>query len=336
MTNFEIDNAMLGVDQVEKIYLGQDIVWERFVPYNLQYLTIESITGGTFTINNSGIDYRINNGTWETTTGSTVLSLNAEDKVSFRSTGSAGNGAFRNNRTNNSGLFKVYGNVESMEYGDNFSGATACTATDAFKNMFNYCTSLVDSENLILPAFNLSGATCYASMFKDCSNMTTAPVVSVQRVYGASACTEMFASCFSLTTAPTISATRLSSFCFAGMFSNCTSLTTAPELPATNLAGACYYRMYSGCTSLETAPALPAPRILSLCYKEMFKGCTNLKYIKCLATKRESDSTMYWVQDVQEITGTFVKDPSVRVGSGHFWSIGIGGVPNNWTVQDAT
>lgn len=331
-----IDNAYIGADQVDKIYLGQDLIWERFVPYDRQYLTIESITGGTFTISNSGIDYSINRGNWETTTGSTALSLNSEDKVRFRATGNTGNGAFKNNRTSNSGLFKVYGNVESMEYGDNFSGATACTATDAFKNMFNNSTSLVDSENLILPALHLSGDTCYSNMFQYCTNMTTVPVISATNIYGVSACTQMFMGCSSITAIPTIRATRLAANCFQSMFAGCTSIVSASTLPATNLAGTCYYRMFSGCTALETAPVLPAPTLSSNCYKEMFKGCTNLNYIKCLATSMQSDSTTYWVQDVQEVSGTFVKDPSAPTsGVNIFWSRGIGGIPNNWTVQDA-
>lgn len=55
MTNFEIDNAMLGTDQVEKIYLGTDAVWKKVEEpevqlfYNGQLVTGSS-TGGVTSI----------------------------------------------------------------------------------------------------------------------------------------------------------------------------------------------------------------------------------------------------------------------------------------------
>lgn len=251
MTNYDIENAYFGADQVDKIYLGDEVVWPTEINYEELYLTVESITGGTFNIRKSGIGYSINDGSWTTTTGSTALSLNAKDKVRFKSTGNTGASAFTNNT---SSQFKVYGNVESMEYGDNFSGKTSIGTDHTFQLMFSGCTALVNAENLILPA--------------------------------------------------------------------------------TTLKSVCYYRMFYGCNKIEKAPELPAAELPSLAYKEMFCGCTNLNYIKCLATSKQTDSTTYWVMDVQTNSGTFVKDPSTNVGYGHFWVRGIGGCPENWTVID--
>ena len=332
----QIDNAMLGTDQVEAIYLGQDLVWQRFIPYNKQYLTVESITGGTFTINNSDIDYSINRGAWQTTTGSTTLTLNPEDKVRFRSIGK-GNGAFKNNRSS-AGQFKVYGNVESMEFGDNFESVTQTTTNNAFKDMFTSCWALTDASNLILPSVRVSGDYAYSRMFYDCTSLVNPPVMELRQIASESAATEMFRDCVSLTTAPNIKVTVLRAHSFDSMFQNCVKMTVGPQkLPATSVLSFCYYRMFAGCKRLTTAPELPAANIADGAYREMFSGCTALNYIKCLATSRtSSDSTMYWVEDVQTSSGTFVKDPSVRVGSGYFWSRGIGGVPENWTVIDAS
>ena len=63
----------------------------------------------------------------------------------------------------------------------------------------------------------------------------------------------------------------------------------------------------------------------------MFKGCTNLNYIKCLATDISASSCLnYWVDGVAS-TGTFVKAASMTS-----WRTGESGIPNDWTVQDAT
>ena len=67
-------------------------------------------------------------------------------------------------------------------------------------------------------------ARCYASMFRDCT---------------------------SLTTAPSMPATTLATSCYASMFYKCTSLTTAPSLPATTLATSCYNSMFYGCTKIK-------------------------------------------------------------------------------------
>ena len=158
----------------------------------------------------------------------------------------------------------------------------------------------------------------------------------------------MFSGCTGLTTAPELPATKLASYCYSDMFYYCTGLTTAPEkLPATTLADACYYEMFIHCSSLTTAPELPAKELKSGCYSDMFHGCTSLTYLKCLATSIASGAThsptSNWVIGVPA-SGTFVKDASVRFGSGEFWNTSeeYGSTTScaakaiaNWTVQDA-
>ena len=61
----------------------------------------------------------------------------------------------------------------------------------------------------------------------------------------------MFKNCSNLTTAPELPATTLASYCYREMFKNCSNLTTAPELPATTLASYCYREMFSGCSKLN-------------------------------------------------------------------------------------
>lgn len=151
-----------------------------------------------------------------------------------------------------------------------------------------------------LPATTLANS-CYASMFQNCT---------------------------SLTTAPELPAMKLAKSCYNGMFADCTSLTTAPTLPAETLADLCYYYMFARCTSLVTAPALPSTTLASDCYGGMFDGCTNLNYIKCLATDiSASNCTSNWVSGVAS-TGTFIKSANMTS-----WTTGVNGIPTGWTVQ---
>ena len=199
--------------------------------------------------------------------------------------------------------------------------------TYCYTLMFAGCTSLTTAP--ALPATTLAN-NCYLSMFNGCTSLTTAPTLPATKL--ADGCYyNMFKGCTSLTTAPTLPATTVYN-CYNNMFSDCTSLTTAPALPATTLADCCYQEMFRGCTGLTTAPELPATKLEAYCYCQMFDGCTNLNYIKCLATSglNTTSATTNWVANVAA-SGTFVKDLSM---SG--WTIGVDGIPNGWTVQDAS
>ena len=132
--------------------------------------------------------------------------------------------------------------------------------------------TLLDWES---PPTSIPIGNCYRFMFKDCTNLTTAPelpaiTLAPSCYYG------MFESCTNLTIAPVLPATTLANYCYSYMFNDCTNLTTASELPATTLAQGCYHYMLSGCTSLTTAPNLPATTLVLGCYNSMFNGCTNL------------------------------------------------------------
>ena len=173
------------------------------------------------------------------------------------------------------------------------------------------------------------------NMFQGCTALTVVPDLPILTM--ASECyIFMFNGCSSLTTAPVLPATTLASNCYSTMFQNCTSLTGAPVLSVTTLADYCYNSMFIGCTSLTTAPDLPATTLTDFCYSGMFRGCTNLNHIKCLAEDISANACLYrWVEGVQTVSGTFVKSPNIVVGTGG-WPEGNAGIPNNWTVQDAS
>ena len=297
-----IDSAYVGADQAEKIYLGTEQIYPSGTPpepsYEGEYFTIETLGNGDFYVRSEVPYYSINGGEWAHPLTGTPLSLNQGDKVRFKATPNASiNGLFSGNTL----AFKVYGNIESLEYGDDFTGETEVKLESGFTGYFYNCTGLREAHILVLSAtaltsycysqmfescYNLTTApellattlasSCYQAMFYGCRSLTTAPALPATSLIGSSCYKYMFSDCTGLTQAPALPATALTSSCYGNMFLGCASLTAAPELPATTLANNCYNYMFQGCTSLTTAPALPATTLYGYAYSNMFHGCTSL------------------------------------------------------------
>jgi hypothetical protein len=92
--------------------------------------------------------------------------------------------------------YEIYGNILSLEWGDNFVGKepTVRFGWD-FYCMFYEDTYLISAANLILPASTKEGL--YNQMFYGCTNLTTAPVISLATL-PYEMCHSMFAGCTSL------------------------------------------------------------------------------------------------------------------------------------------
>ena len=246
-------------------------------PYEEQYFTIQVLEDGNFTVDipttSTSFKYRLNGGDWTSNAGGLSKSLNAFDILEI----SCVCDKFAEYAFDATSIkFNAYGNIMSLLYGDKFIGQTDLTGKDnAFYRLFQNCTTLQSTENLILPATTLAES-CYYYMFHGCTSLTTAPELPATTL--AQSCYyNMFYGCTSLTTAPSIlPATELADYCYQYMFNGCTSLATVPELPATTLAEECYQYMFQGCTSLETTPELPATTLTDYCYSNMFNGCTGL------------------------------------------------------------
>ena len=164
-------------------------------------------------------------------------------------------------------------------------------------------------------------------MFKDCKSLTSAPELPANTL--ANFCYAfMFSGCTSLTTAPTLPATTLAQRCYFAMFENCKALTTAPELPVTTLKWYCYQNMFGGCTSLTTAPTLPATTLVEGCYYFMFHNCTKLNYVKAMFIETTSDNAalVNWLTGVAQY-GTFIKNAAAT------WTNIDADIPPFWTVQ---
>lgn len=118
---------------------------------------------------------------------------------------------------------------------------------------------------------------------------------------------------------------------FYDTFSSCRKLILPPKLPFTNLYRECYANMFACCTSMTTAPELPATELATECYRSMFYGCSNLSSVTCLATDiSASNCISNWLSGVSS-TGTFIKAASMSS-----WPSGASGIPENWTIVNAS
>ena len=223
------------------------------------YMTIEPLSDGfSFRCVNTNVEYTTDGKKW------TKLSANTNSEtfssgqfISVRSKLQPGEyfGRFllRGTQCN------LRGNCLSLIFGDYAKGKLDISQySDVFYQTFYGGSNIISVEKNFLPALIL-GDYCYAEMFRECLNLTSAL---------------------------DLPATTLAIGCYNAMFQRCIKLTTAQNiLPAMNLMNNCYAQMFINCTSLTTAPVLPATALTSYtCYSQMFAGCSKLSYLEIHAT----------------------------------------------------
>lgn len=162
--------------------------------YSEDYFTIEALEDGVLTVRGTA-EWQYYTGpgeieAWHPLQRDDQITISAGDRISFKASSA------RRLFSGNTLSFNVFGNIESLEYGDDFASATSVNTNEAFYRIFCGCTGLVSAENLILPATSLT-ENCYNRMFQGCT---------------------------SLTTAPELPATTLAVQCYLHMLENCTSL----------------------------------------------------------------------------------------------------------------
>lgn len=242
-----ISNCYVGSTPASAIYIGSQLIWPTTPPphdYSQDYLTFEAISNTYISFITSKIlsidrtvDVSLDNGqTWTSIRflqgswdgGSpTQITLHQGDKMLIKGNNTSyavldediyhpGNIEacyFDIYVPDSSGGCKIYGNIMSLIYGDNFIGQTSLTAQCTFSYLFNgHGNSYVrikDASNLILPATTLTKY-CYSYMFMNCR----------------------------FDKAPELPATTLSDNCYKGTFDGCTSLNyikcLATDISATN------------------------------------------------------------------------------------------------------
>ena len=126
--------------------------------------------------------------------------------------------------------YRVYGNLLSLFYGDDYKNKTSFptkggSATSGnLYGLFRDSSTLTSARGLLLPVTNMTDRALMTA-FSGCTNLKT---ISYDL----------------------LSATALSESCYDSMFLGCESLRVAPLLPAKTLVNKCYEKMFSGCTEL--------------------------------------------------------------------------------------
>ena len=116
--------------------------------------------------------YSFDNKNWNAWNYATGTDLKSGEKLYIKS--GYDNGGFSMNSYNDYYNFittkvNASGNIMSLLYND-FIDKTKLTFDYCFANLFDNCTNLINTSNLILPATKLT-CNCYDSMFANCSNL---------------------------------------------------------------------------------------------------------------------------------------------------------------------
>ena len=342
-----VTGVYYGSTQYSAIYLGSTKMWPTggsVTPvhdYLQDYFTIESLANSntitwkaSSSSNTKSISVSSDDGTtWASytsdTTGVTIGTLDQGDKLLLKGTNKKyGTSQGARNMILGSANFKVYGNILSLSYDDNFASQTTLKddESNVFVGMFRDSTHLTDAENLKLPATVVTSRS-YMDMFKDCTSLVTPPQLPATTV-GKYAYEEMFRGCTAMTSVPNLPALSLTEHCYDAMFRECSSITTPPTMSATSLDEYCCCDMFRDCPYLQAAPDLLAPTLTLACYSQMFEGCIRLTRVRCLATDiSASDCTTNWLRYASD-SGTFIKS-----SSNTSWSSDASGIPSGWTIS---
>lgn len=222
----------------------------------------------------------------------------------------------------------LYNNIMSLCNGENWKNVDAdaqitLRGDGTFANLFAGSGAIVNpvkqhpTKKLILPATNLRKA-CYQGLL-----MNT-----------------LFSE------APVLPATILADYCYARMFYG-TPLVESPVLPAETLAKGCYNYMFSSCGSLnkitcyaKTLTSDPEdPSGFNTCSANWVQGVssTGTFVMNSSFTALDVEVANYFATHPTETTyttgGTTYNKSEYMVNNAHVcWSIGTGGIHENWTV----
>ena len=187
----------LGSSTITALYYGSTLLWPLKRDYSKEYLTIEAvdnsvlvefILGATSGISVSkDIQYSKDKSNWTTVSfgnlsGGNIpgVGINKGEKLYLRGDNTTysdysdeDNNQFYDSNikiTGDNSNAKLYGNIMSLLYADNFVNQTTLHNRCTFRWLFRSSTALTDASNLILPAITLSEK-CYEVMFSNCSSL---------------------------------------------------------------------------------------------------------------------------------------------------------------------
>ena len=244
-----IDAILIGSTPAVKAYLGNTVIWEAsddaeyaLRTYRHQYFTTEAladncvltlnIAKNVSTTNVKGFYYSRDRITWtpilNTANTSQTVSLpaiNTGEKYYWKGVNFAisENGTYSESTTlknvhlSASANFKVYGNMFSMLYGDDFIGKNYFpddTVNYIYSGFFLNNTYLIDASNLYFPGQHTKGFTytttdtvdptpdevinSFNDLFNGCTNLEYGPIIEMLTIIGNSSIKRLFKNCTNL------------------------------------------------------------------------------------------------------------------------------------------
>lgn len=216
----DVPDIYIGDDAVERVYLGDELVWPT--DYESKYFTLSIISGGTLNLgriknlNHSSnyrggavLDYSINDGAWITSvpaggpwpTSSTPsgITVSAGDTIRFRGDYTGWDWdlvPFTPSFFGSTCTFNAYGNINSLIFSDAFSAHTAETVDWAYAHLFEG-SPIVSAKHIITPKCKYNDWAFFET-FYNCQYLVEPPVLRCTEVYDSVAFTETFCDCTSL------------------------------------------------------------------------------------------------------------------------------------------
>lgn len=339
MTNFDIQNAYLGLDQVDKVYLGTDVVWQQDTPEPEPYIDPDFFEPLTFIVREAG-----NNLSWIFSGQTTSTASLAKSIIIER----GGYGSLQFEQILPGGLINhsrgdvisLYGSqsyeIEEAAYGY-YTGKTFCGTANRncgpIMSPFHYFAATQAPQLQVYG--NIKSLLVEPERWRywrDTIENEPDRIMEVKAEIDAIPMNSWaFAGLFlrknwdysfedSTSVEPRyrhlVLPEQLSPYCFAYMFAEQNSNPHAYEitLPAKTLEEGCYYRMITYNTGSTYSPR---------------SGRTLCTAVTCLATDISASAcTTDWLRSVLT-SGRFIKDPNMTD-----WTIGNDGVPQNWTIED--
>ena len=231
-----ISNLKLGATQVDKVYLGTNLVWSS-APPPLRAIKFSSpvnqqvqVLGSALGTISPNFEYSTDGGTTWTTWADVTSAL------------SFGNGTDLYLRGSNTLLAQGTTNRTQFIF-NGFNGSNYVDCTGNIMHLFDYTQDLTSFPSL-------STSAGIRQMFSGVDCLRTAPDLPATDLPG-SAYYRLFYSCTALQNCPALPATTLSGSCYQDMFRSCSALQSISRLPATTLANYCYTSMFRSCSNIK-------------------------------------------------------------------------------------
>ena len=284
------ENWVNGVTTNNGIFIHADnVIWNEGnngIPENWidksysdinKYMTIQSLEDDNELSYTRNCEYSYDTITWDSYTTSESplnITLKANQIIYFKS-----ESAYINDNTGVgtfvlSKKFRLYGNCNSMLFGDNTNIDNALKNYAFYKMFINSPVTKVSTD--FLPALIMSSY-CYSSMFEGCYNLKNTPNLPAITL-GNYCYYRMFYDCYSLEDViENLPATTLKDYAYSNMFKQCISLKIAPEINAEIVSRYSCSNMFANCVSLiKSTTNLKATDLSTYCYSSMFESCVSL------------------------------------------------------------